>query len=130
MNGSSTPVILTAPSVEQDTRTVTRDDDGRGFDESWFCVQTDPFPCPGEGCDFVATFMTASHLIIVWPRGDDPALLGAAANAREVGRNPRIVNYREEFGKALAWDAWCQMGQHVHGTRDRPDGWEKRPWKI
>src|SRR5205807_2155510 len=29
----------------------------------WFCVSTDPFPCPASGCSFVAVFMTAAHLV-------------------------------------------------------------------
>ena len=32
----------------------------------WFCVSTDPFPCPAPGCLFVAEFMTAAHLVLVW----------------------------------------------------------------
>ncbi len=122
---AETPVITAPPSVETDEAV----DDGL-TGEDWFCVRTDPFPCPGEGCSFVATFMTAAHLIVVWPRADDPALLGAANNAREVGRNPSVVKYREEFGKAIPWDQWAQSGQHVHGRIDRPDGWEERPWRI
>ena len=29
------------------------DDSGDGYD-GWFCVRTDPFPCPAAGCSFVA----------------------------------------------------------------------------
>src|SRR5688572_28645092 len=32
----------------------------------WFCVSTDPFPCPAAACTFVAVFMTAAHLVLVW----------------------------------------------------------------
>ena len=34
--------------------------------EGWFCVATDPFPCPAADCTFVANFMTAANLILVW----------------------------------------------------------------
>ena len=70
-------------------------DDDADF-EGWWCVRTDPFPCPAEGCTFVAEFMTAAHLILLWQENDDPNLLRHAARARDVGRNPRIVGYRSE----------------------------------
>ena len=62
----------------------------------WFCVSTDPFPCPAEGCSFVAEFMTAAHLVLVWEERDDPNLLWHAQRAKEVGRNParRLVRDR------------------------------------
>ena len=63
----------------------------------WFCVRTDPFPCPANGCTFVAVFMTAAHLVLVWEERDDPNLLWHAQRAMEVGRNPRIVPYEREL---------------------------------
>src|SRR5919199_1471809 len=40
--------------------------DDSGDDHSgWWCVATDPFPCPAAGCSFVANHMTAAHLILV-----------------------------------------------------------------
>ena len=66
------------------------DDDRDG----WFCVRTDPFPCPASGCTFVADFMTAAHLVLVWEERDDPNLLWHAQRAMEVGRNPRVVAVR------------------------------------
>src|SRR6185503_1328982 len=33
-----------------------------GDPAGWFCVATDPFPCPAEGCPLVALYMTAAHL--------------------------------------------------------------------
>jgi len=48
----------------------------------WFCVRTNPFPCPANGCDFVAEFMTAAHLILVWEQRDDPNLLHHAQRAK------------------------------------------------
>ena len=72
-------------------------EDGGDYD-GWFCVRTDPFPCPASGCSFVAEFMTAAHLILVWQELDDINLLRHAARARDVGRNPRVTGYRSEFG--------------------------------
>ncbi len=65
------------------------EDDGSADYSGWFCVRTDPFPCPAEGCTFVAVFMTAAHLILVWEQRDDPNLLHHAQRAKEVGRNPQ-----------------------------------------
>ena len=45
-----------------------------GDHDGWFCVRTDPFPCPAPGCSFVAVFMTAAHLVLVWQERDDPNL--------------------------------------------------------
>ena len=51
-----------------------RDDDSDDH-AGWWCVRTDPFPCPADGCGFVAEFMTAAHLVLVWQERDDPNLL-------------------------------------------------------
>lgn len=115
--------MSTLTSEDVGTGTRTSADDGSGFDRGWFCVRTAPFPCPAEGCPFVASYMTAAHLIVVWPAIDDRALLTHARNARELGRNPEVVEYQPDFGKAIAFDAWRQAGFPVHGTQDAPDVW-------
>jgi hypothetical protein len=89
------------------------DDDRTG----WFCVRTDPFPCPASGCTFVADFMTAAHLILVWQERDDPNLLWHAQRAKEVGRNPRIVPYERGFGPSASYYAWEAAGRPVHGVK-------------
>ena len=92
--------------------------DDSGEDHSgWFCVRTDPFPCPAAGCSFVAEFMTAVHLILVWVDRDDPNLLWHAQRAKEVGRNPRIVPYERSFGPSASYYAWEASGRPVHGVR-------------
>ena len=83
----------------------------------WFCVRTEPFPCPAPACDFVAEFMTAAHLILVWEERDDPNLLRHAERAKQVGRNPKIVEYRPEFGPSASYYAWEAAGRPVHGVR-------------
>src|SRR5262249_15122722 len=83
----------------------------------WFCVKTDPFPCPARGCTFVAEFMTAAHLILVWEVSDDRNLLRHAARAKEVGRNPRITEYAQSFGPSASYYAWEAAGGPVHGVR-------------
>jgi hypothetical protein len=83
----------------------------------WFCVRTDPFPCPASGCTFVADFMTAAHLVLVWEKLDDPNLLRHAAKARDVGRNPRVVGYVPDYGPSASYYAWVAAGRPVHGVK-------------
>jgi hypothetical protein len=94
-------------------------DEESGDHEGWCCVGTDPFPCPASGCDFVAEYMTAAHLILVWEHRDDPNLLRHAQRAKEVGRNPRVVQYRSEFGPSASYYSWEAAGRPVHGVRGR-----------
>ena len=83
----------------------------------WFCVATAPFPCPAAGCSFVAEFMTAAHLILVWEERDDPNLLRHAGRAKQVGRNPHVVTYEPVFGPSASYYAWEAAGRPVHGVR-------------
>jgi hypothetical protein len=92
-------------------------DEGEGEHAGWFCVATDPFPCPAAGCDFVAEFMTAAHLIIVWEERDDPNLLRHAQRAKQVGRNPRVTEYQPSFGPSASYYAWEAAGRPVHGVK-------------
>ncbi len=108
-------VILEDELVEQDERLWVDDtDDDHG---GWFCVRTDPFPCPANGCTFVADFMTAAHLVLVWEERDDPNLLWHAQRALEVGRNPRVVAYERNFGPSASYYAWEAAGRPVHAVR-------------
>ena len=92
-------------------------DEGGDDHAGWFCVRTDPFPCPAAGCTFVADFMTAAHLILVWEERDDPNLLRHAQRAKEVGRNPQVATYAPEFGPSASYYAWEAAGRPVHGVR-------------
>jgi hypothetical protein len=92
------------------------DEDARDH-AGWYCVRTDPFPCPASGCAFVADFMTAAHLILVWENRDDPNLLRHANRAKEVGRNPRVTEYERSFGPSASYYAWEAAGRPVHGIR-------------
>ena len=93
------------------------EDDTDGDRTGWFCVRTDPFPCPATGCTFVAVFMTAAHLVLVWEEHDDPNLLWHAQRAMDVGRNPRVVPYERGFGPSASYYAWEAAGRPVHGVR-------------
>ena len=85
--------------------------------DGWFCVATDPFPCPAADCTFVANFMTAVHLILVWEERDDPNLLRHAQRAKEVGRDPRVVRYESSFGPCASYYLWEAAGRPVHGVK-------------
>lgn len=93
-------------------------EDGGADHAGWFCVRTNPFPCPAAGCSFVAEFMTAAHLILVWQEQDDPNLLRHAQRAKEVGRNPRVCAYEPEFGPSASYYAWEAAGRPVHAIRE------------
>ena len=94
-------------------------DDAAGDHTGWWCVRTDPFPCPADGCSFVAEFMTAAHLVLVWQERDDPNLLWHAQRAKEVGRNPRVVSYEPPFGPSASYYAWEAAGRPVHGVKGK-----------
>jgi hypothetical protein len=94
-------------------------DDGADDHAGWFCVRTDPFPCPAPGCGFVAEFMTAVHLVLVWEERDDPNLLWHAQRAKDVGRNPRVVAYESAFGPSASYYAWEAAGRPVHGIKGK-----------
>ncbi len=107
--------------VEEDVGLAEEEElwaDDAGDDHAgWFCVRTDPFPCPAAGCSFVAVFMTAAHLILVWEERDDPNLLRHAQRAKDVGRNPEVTTYAPEFGPSASYYAWEAAGRPVHGVR-------------
>lgn len=113
------PIIGTVTEVLPDNE-VRVDLDAGGDDfEGWFCVATDPYPCPAVGCDFVALQMTAAHRTIVWEEGDDPNLLRLAACAKDFGRNPRVTPYEKAMGPAIDYYRLRAEGSMTHGTRWR-----------
>ncbi len=121
-NGTAYPVRVERGTLVFEETRVTAEDDELWHDDTddrdgWWCVRTDPFPCPASGCTYVADFMTAAHLILVWQEQDDPNLLKHAARARDVGRNPRIVNYKNTYGPSASYYAWIAAGRPVHGVR-------------
>src|SRR3712207_5740197 len=108
-------LLTEEPLVDEEEALWT--DEGGEDHAGWFCVETDPFPCPASGCSFVAGYMTAAHLILVWEERDDPNLLRHANRAKAVGRNPRVAEYRPEFGPSASYYAWEAAGRPVHGIR-------------
>lgn len=94
---------------------VDDDSDDRDF-AGWFCVSTNPFPCPAAGCDFVAMHATAAHMIVVFPEKDDPRLLDLAAIMVSKGRNPKVVEYEVSLGPCITYDQWEARGRPVHAV--------------
>ena len=80
--------------------------------EEWYAVQTDPWPCPACGEEF--EWITACHHVVI-AETPDP-LLEHAAIAKKVGRNPRIVRYRDSL-PTITLDQWRALGRPVHGVR-------------
>jgi hypothetical protein len=118
------PAVLTRPRADFDEDIELARDDADADYSGWYCVSTDPFPCPAEGCSFVATHMTAAHLIVVWPSSDDRDLLTYARDAQRVDRNPRIVEYERALGPCIPYDVWVGLGKPIHGALDKPAGWD------
>ena len=110
-------IVLDEPDLLEEEELWT--DDSGGDHAGWFCVATDLFPCPAAGCDFVAEFMTAAHLVLVWEERDDPNLLRHAQRAQEVGRRPRVVAYESSFGPSASYYAWEAAGRPVHAVRGK-----------
>ena len=110
------PQVLPDLEFDEDVEEeLWTDDSGEDY-SGWICVRTNPFPCPAAGCEFVAHFLTAAHLIIVWPESDDPSLLRHAAAARDVGRNPKPTEYEPSFGPACSYYLWEAAGNPVHAV--------------
>jgi hypothetical protein len=127
--GAATGGVTVAPSYTRtdfDAELEERRDDEDVDYSGWYCVRTARWPCPAEGCDFVAVFSTAAHLIVVWPRKDDPMLLANAHNCRLVGRDPRIVEYEPDFGPCIAWDVWERLGRPIHGKLKQGDDYHRQ----
>lgn len=103
----------TGPAAGTEVELEPPDDDLEG----WFCVTTDPWPCPADGCEFVAKHITAAHLIVVWDANDDPNILLHAGIAKGHGRNPRVVEYERSMGPAFPYYSWEAAGRPVHAVR-------------
>ena len=116
MTAEETGRILLEVELHLEEEELWRED-GDQDHAGWFCVSTAPFPCPAVGCDFIAEFMTAAHLILVWEERDDPNLLRHAGRAKQVGRNPHVVTYETMFGPSASYYAWEAAGRPVHGVR-------------
>ena len=106
----STTEILPGSIVLEGLRSTEDDIDY----SDWFCISTNPFPCPATGCDFVAMHATAAHMIVVFPEKDDSRLLDLAGIMFVKGRNPKVVEYEVSLGPCITYDEWEARGRPVH----------------
>lgn len=112
--------ILTRTEFDEQTQERVNDDGPSEDYGGWYAIGTRPFPCPADGCSFVAHAMTAAHLVVVWPESDDPVMLSFAADARKLGRDPRVVEWIPDLGPAVSYYRWARIGRPVHGVMVRP----------
>ena len=110
-------VVFDETLVEEQDEELWHDDDDSTVATAGSACGPTPSRARPRGCTYVADFMTAAHLILVWEEQDDPNLLRHAARARDVGRNPRIVGYRADYGPSASYYAWIAAGRPVHGVR-------------
>src|SRR5262249_14976956 len=95
---TETQVVVDEPRLE--TEEQLWEETGAGDHDGWYCVRTNPFPCPAPGCDFVAEFMTAAHLILVWEAMDRADPLRPRARAAGGGPPPGDAPLRAGVGAA------------------------------
>lgn len=78
-------------------------DEGNSDYEGMFCIKTVPYTCscsPGKPWIF-------AHLqkqIVVWNEKDEDSILDLASQFKQMGFDPKIVEYKVIFGKAIHWD--------------------------
>src|SRR5436309_245687 len=104
------PVEHAIPEEAQDFWT----EDGQEH-VGWFCVRTDPFPCPAPDCEFVAEFMTAAHRLAVLAVGSPPT----ATEPPRFVPSDRVALLKERLGPELGGQSVC--GLHVHLSVPDPD---------
>ena len=107
--------IVFEEQIVQDEE-LWHDDDSADRD-GWFCVRTDPFPCPAAGLHVRRDVHDrgAPDPLLAGERRPEPA--ASRARARDVGRNPRIVGYQSDYGPSASYYAWIAAGRPVHGIR-------------
>lgn len=83
--------------IYEDVKVSDNDEDFTG----WYCVKTEPFPCKcGQTTVY---FFTYAHAILVWPDLDDLHMLTMCSVAKDHGRNPKVVQYKNEYGKCISY---------------------------
>ena len=70
--------------------------------EGWFCIETNPFFC--EGCKADFNFVHWNQKIVVWEENDCDSILNEAILLKKRDCNPRIIEYKDEFGPAIPFE--------------------------
>lgn len=81
---------------------ITRQDEGSPEYDGYFCIKTKPHIC--SCCPDPWLFVHFSDKIVVWEENDDPLILHVAHQFQQLGIDPRIVEYKPVYGKAVTWD--------------------------
>lgn len=82
---------------------ATTPDEGNVELEGYYCINTNPYQCacsPERTWDYFHYEMK----IIVWEEQDHPFILKMAAELKTLGFNPRIIEYKSIFGKAIDFE--------------------------
>lgn len=82
-------------------RTDVDDGDVHGADyDGYYTIRVKPSTC---GCGHVMEYAECNevHLIVVWEENDDDTMLKAAAYLRDIGGDPKIVEYEADMGKCI-----------------------------
>lgn len=95
--------------IRQETATgIDRGDTGSTGSTGWFCLKIPPWVC--EGCLSEIEYVThepggRGHLIVVWPEKDDPEMLKIAADLKDEGVAPKVVEYKKPMGRHISFYA-------------------------
>lgn len=78
------------------------------YDDYW-CVSITSYLCPGCN-DLISHAQVGNHLIVIWEEKDDDAILEVARTLKEVGMDPRIINYKRDDGPCIEFYEACKRG--------------------
>jgi hypothetical protein len=78
-------------------------DKGNPNYEGMFCIKTVPYTCSCSP-DKVWDFAHLEKKIVVWNEKDEDSILDLASQFKRNGYDPKIIEYKVMFGKAIHWD--------------------------
>lgn len=95
------PIQRAGSSLMTLPREVTPNEGNSEYD-GYFCIKTDEYKCACR--ERTWHFIHCADKIVVWEEKDDNTLLHFAQMMKEMGLNPRIIEYNVMLGKAVRWD--------------------------
>lgn len=88
--------------TQRNMRRSTRDDD---LDEQWFCLKfAQPFIC--RTCKDFHVYLSANHLILIWPSKEDFNLKKAMDELMEQKIRAAVVEFNESMGPHVTFYTW------------------------
>jgi len=91
--------------IISDLETVNRaigPDEGSVDYDGYYCIQTVPHRCncsPNRPW----TFVHYDKKVVIWEEKDDDAILDVAREFKNHNYDPKIIEYKPIFGKAIEW---------------------------